>query len=427
MDLRPLYWSLTLVALGAGIATAWFETRKDPSEDSPPERAPSPWIADPWRAESFSPARTQAPAELIPRDSRSEERDGGPSHRTVGGTRDGGEAAIDPRPLVEEAAPEELEALERVKVLLERGSLDDGGRIAKKIAEESLSRARFDARRLAARAELLSRLLDATRAEELNREPDRELDRPRTELRDGSPDATRYEVLLANGVHILARDVEERPSEYIVRIDAGDRRSLPREDVVEVREAPAAPQASAAGENAHPARDAPAVRSANDGNAGPVERFYRDVSVPYRAGETKRAYQVFTEILERAEGENLVREIAKISGAGKEDSLFDLWRDAIAKEDPGEAAVDLLPPPRTRAEGVARARRLFDEARAGYRAAFGKEGREKELVAAYEKLRKAQDNLALIPESAVDEEVRELRRRVVQFLFDIERALPFDS
>ncbi len=75
-------------------------------------------------------------------------------------------------------------------------------------------------------------------------------------------------------------------------------------------------------------------------------------------------------------------------------------------------------------ESLEEARRLVDEARDIYGDSIGKDGSEKALRNAYDKLRRSQDILSRLPSTR---DSRDLDRQVGLLLFDVGRSLPFDG
>ena len=430
MDLKPLYLAITFLSAGAGFLTAWLETRGRKDEAPKPPPLPSYLVQDgtrglgergaPEERGQFSPTRRTRDAGGES-ETGSSSPGGGRAANESSATNVDGARESEPRAATSAALRVERDALNESRALLEEGSFDAAILRAGKLLHSTSPEIASEARRIVAISELLPFLLEGCEAKAKLAGAGDEIDGEENES-----DTPRYEILLANGARFLAASAKEGTSEWTVRLGKKDVRTLPLEDVASVREIE--PAATGANDTSKP----PAVR---ESEPTPTEIFVKRCAPLLGEGRGSEALEILDSLLARRDGETVALELAPEKEL---ELVIRLWREAAAPlivqaaRDPSpsrpavshgdETAQAAVLTPAQAAEALDRARRLVDEARAMYRAAFGKEGREDELVESYEILREAQ---TLLDALGATDEVRALRRDLSQLIFDVERSLPF--
>lgn len=400
MDFKPFYLLIATIALAAGV----YQGVRDAREERPAaEERGRP-----------DPQNRQGPGDAT--------SPGGEPGRTPDG--EPGDRSRGVRPDTAPTAGEE-QRLARVEKLLDDLDFSGAAREARALAGESITSARTRALRLEARALAFEALLP----------------RDLAPAADPAAASERFEVLLANRTRLTATRVKEYPHAYELELADGRRAEVAREDVLGI-ERTAAPRRLAE-ENAALARKV-------EGWSDPVKIYEEGVLGFCRLGFPEEGYRLLEQLLWASESsrvpraaaergptpgrhmppeEELVRhwEIAAglrplpaAAGDEREPSPGDTGDTADGRQSP--ARLDDGSPDRDLRSAVARVNRLLGSADTLYKISFRQEGNEPQMRQALDLLRRAQAILGGLP---VDDEVVELKRKVVSLMQRVNKDSPF--
>jgi hypothetical protein len=402
MDQRSVCLLITTLVLAAAIVFGWLDYRAESAKaerdaQAAPAAPPPPSLPGPRRtAPSARPdrrsARSEGPGEAAPEEP-SEER---PPAGAVQGP--------------EESAPlsaEEIVALRALEDEIAAQSFASAREHAGALAGRSRGQAARRARAIEAKARVCEKLVPP--AEKVA--------------------AAGTELLLSNQNRVTALEAVREPGQYRVKLPSGVEVTIPEEDVLEVR--PLDPQRVLVLQRE---RLLPHIEKLRH----PIDIYVRGVRKLYQAGLSAEGMALFEKLIRLPESE----QVALVFGGASAEQLHADWLAARGDALSGTGAVEGARPgpaapvvsgsagqgaSESGPAALASAQEIFDNAKALYRGAFGKDGREDDLRRAYDMLLQAQDALdSGLRGGAASDEAHQLRLRVGQLLVDVGKSLPFE-
>lgn len=240
----------------------------------------------------------------------------------------------------------------------------------------------------------------------------------------------RFQLLLANGSTVTGRKVDEDATRYVLELEGGGTFAPRKEDVLEARvvkggSAPPSARSDSAWKDIEPK----IARLTH-----PIDLFVDGVERCWRMGLRKEALGLLEKVLADPRSD----QVPLLFVPDATESLLGDWRVAAGRSsaaglDPGEKTRSgdepiepSDPEPRGAAASpasIAKAAMLLGQAQALYQSAVAKDGGERDLRSARERLESALGVIASLPPA--DGDVKQLRREIAQLLSDVARASPF--